>query len=200
VVRERSDAAPNQQGTTPASHRIFLVGVGCVGKSTIGAGLADLLGYQFYDLDSEVEAFFGLSVERLHKSFGSMQRFRAAAADVLKQILSRPENSQYVVALPPRGLMTPYWKVVRDAQGTIVAIQDTAENILERIVFFDIDSQPLPRTPLSAAHRRYYLREIKADISYFRRSYAKATLSVDIAGADVEAAARKIELALKTVS
>src|SRR5689334_16169737 len=97
------------------------------------------------------------------------------------------------------GLMTPYWKVVRGAQATIVVIQDTPENILERIVFFDIDSQPIPRTPLSAANRRYYLREIKADISYFRRSYAKATLSVDIAGADAEAAARRIRLALTTI-
>jgi hypothetical protein len=97
VVRELSDTTPNHQETTPASHRIFLVGVSCVGKSTIGAELADLLGYRFYDLDSEVEAFFGLSIERLQQAFRSMDRFRAAAADVLKDILSRPENAQYVM-------------------------------------------------------------------------------------------------------
>jgi shikimate kinase len=200
VVRELSDTTPNHQETTPASHRIFLVGVSCVGKSTIGAELADLLGYRFYDLDSEVEAFFGLSIERLQQAFRSMDRFRAAAADVLKDILSRPENAQYVIALPPRGLMMPYWKAVRDAQPTIVVIRDEPENIMERIVFFDSDSQPIPRPPLSAADRRYYLREIRADVGYFRSSYARATLSVDIAGAGVEAAARQIQLALKTIS
>jgi shikimate kinase len=37
--------------------RIFLTGVACVGKTTIGAKLADLLHYQFFGLDVEIEAF-----------------------------------------------------------------------------------------------------------------------------------------------
>jgi shikimate kinase len=32
--------------------RIFLTGVSCVGKTTIGAKLAGLLGIAFFDLDS----------------------------------------------------------------------------------------------------------------------------------------------------
>ncbi|MFL5335947.1 MAG: hypothetical protein ACJ8H8_22910 [Geminicoccaceae bacterium] len=55
-----------------------------------------------------------------------------------------------------RGLMTPYWKVARNAQATIVVIQDRPENILERIVFFDIDSQPLQKAAHSAADRRLF--------------------------------------------
>lgn len=39
--------------------RIFLAGVGCVGKTTIGALLASLIEYQFFDLDVETERFFG---------------------------------------------------------------------------------------------------------------------------------------------
>jgi shikimate kinase len=95
--------------------------------------------------------------------------------------------------------MTPYWKVVRSAHATTVVIRDRPENILDRIVFFDSDSRPIPRTPLSAGERRYYLREIQADISYYRSSYTRATLPVDIAGLDAEAAARKIRLGLQTL-
>jgi shikimate kinase len=35
--------------------RIFLAGVGCLGKTAVGAKLADLLGYPFFDLDVEIE-------------------------------------------------------------------------------------------------------------------------------------------------
>jgi shikimate kinase len=175
------------------------VGVSCVGKSTIGAELARLLGYRFHDLDSEVEAFFHLPIERLQKFLGSMDKFRAAAADVLKHIISSPENSKYVIALSPRGLMGPYWKVVRSAQATTVVIRDRPENILDRIVFFDVDSRPIPRKALSEGDRRYYLREIRADIGYYRSSYTRAALSVDIVGLDAEAAARKIRLGLQTL-
>ncbi|NWH05833.1 shikimate kinase [Desulfobacter latus] len=42
--------------------KVFLVGVGCVGKSTIGALLAKKLNYSFYDLDDEIESFFNTSI------------------------------------------------------------------------------------------------------------------------------------------
>jgi shikimate kinase len=40
--------------------RIFLVGVACVGKTTVGKRLAETLGYPFFDLDEEVEKFWHL--------------------------------------------------------------------------------------------------------------------------------------------
>jgi len=45
--------------------RIFLAGVSCVGKTAIGARVAGLLGFRFFDLDIELERFFGMSIERL---------------------------------------------------------------------------------------------------------------------------------------
>ena len=43
--------------------RVFLTGVGCVGKTTIGAKLADLHNCTFLELDQEIERFFGTSIE-----------------------------------------------------------------------------------------------------------------------------------------
>ena len=45
--------------------RIFLAGVSCVGKTAIGARLAGLREFRFFDLNIETERFFGMSIERL---------------------------------------------------------------------------------------------------------------------------------------
>lgn len=39
--------------------RVFITGVGCVGKTTVGQKLATLLGCPFFDLDAEIESYFG---------------------------------------------------------------------------------------------------------------------------------------------
>lgn len=45
--------------------RIILVGVPCVGKSTIGKLLAEKLGYKFFDFDFEVEDRLGEPIARI---------------------------------------------------------------------------------------------------------------------------------------
>jgi len=45
--------------------RIFLTGVGCVGKTTVGRELSELLDVPFFDLDEEIEDFFGTSTNNL---------------------------------------------------------------------------------------------------------------------------------------
>ena len=49
--------------------RIFLTGVGCVGKTAIGKKMGELLGVRFFDLDNEIESFFETSIERLQNRF-----------------------------------------------------------------------------------------------------------------------------------
>ena len=49
---------------------------------------------------------------------------------------------------------------------------------------------------LSAAERILYPREIKADISYFKRSYERADLQVTITGLDPETSAAAIDARL----
>ncbi len=45
--------------------KVFILGVGCIGKTTIGAKLATLLNSPFFDFDEEIENFFNTSIERL---------------------------------------------------------------------------------------------------------------------------------------
>jgi shikimate kinase len=88
---------------------------------------------------------------------------------------------------------------VKRTEATIVAIHDNSENILKRINFFDVDSRPIEKT-LTDTERQMHLREIKADFSYFRTSYRKATMTVDISGLNIEGAARKIKAEVEALS
>jgi len=149
--------------------RIFLTGVSCVGKTTIGTELAELLDVNFFDLDDEIELFFNTSIERLQSKFITIHTFRNEAAKALLHLLDQPESQDSVIALPPSGLMGGYLKVMKKTSGITAAITDTPENILRRIEFFDIDSVPIEKK-LTSAEKKLYLREIKKDITYFGKS------------------------------
>jgi len=88
--------------------RVFLAGVGCVGKTTVGKELAALLGVNFFDLDHEIETFFDTCIERLQNQFLTIHSFRNEAAKSLLHLLNRPESQHSVIALTPSGLMGGY--------------------------------------------------------------------------------------------
>ena len=161
--------------------RVSLVGVSCVGTTTIGRILADRRGWPFFDLDEEIERHFGISIERLQARFLTGYDYRKECAVVLERIATA--NPDCVIALPPSGLRDAFLRVVRRVPGVTVAVHDTPENILERITFYDIDSRRIDKH-LTAEERILYLKEIKADISYFKRSYERADLQVTITGLD----------------
>ena len=176
--------------------RVFLTGVSCVGKTTIGRRLSKLLGLGFFDVDEEIEVFFGTSIERLQNRFITMHSFREEAAKALVHLLGRPESRESVMALPPSGLMGRYLRVLKKSPGTRVVLCDLPEKILERIVFYDVDSRPIEKS-LTAPEKPIYLRQIKKDITYFRRSYERANLQVDISGLGVDEAAQRVKLILE---
>ena len=172
--------------------RIFLTGVSCVGKTTIGAKLAPLLGCPFFDLDHEIQRFFSMPIEHLQDKCLTMYAFRQEASKALTHLLKREDSGDSVIALPPSGLMDNYWRVVKRAEGTVVVLTDNAENILKRITFYDKDSNPIEKH-LTEKEKPLYLKEIKKDISYFNRTYKRADLSVHISGVDPEQAAKKVK-------
>ena len=176
--------------------RLFLTGVSCVGKTTIGKKLGKLLGASFFDLDNEIESFFGTSIERLQNRFLTMHSFRNEAVKALVDLLNRPESQDCVIALPPSGLMGGYLRAIKKANGTTVVVTDKPENILQRIRFYDIDSRLIEKK-LTPKEKKLYLREIKKDITYFRTSYQRANLQIDISGLNADKAARKVKKAIE---
>jgi shikimate kinase len=178
--------------------RIFLTGVSCIGKTTLGKILAERFQYPFFDLDTEIELYFGKSIERLRSRYLTGHSFRyEVGAVVLKDIIFKRNSSDSVIALPPSGLKDAYSRTIKKVEGVVVAITDTPENILKRITFYDIDSK-LIQKELSDKETAYYLKEIKKDITYFGKTYKRAHLMVDIAGLSIENSVSRIQDAVQS--
>ena len=185
--------------TERCNMRIFLAGVSCVGKSAIGARLAELLRIRFFDLDVETERFFGISIENLRNRHLTSHGFRLAVSQVLQHVLSREDSCHCVIALPPSGLLSALWKVIsKTRDATTVVLSDTPENILRRITFYDVESRPLQKK-LTDHEKGLYLREIKSDIAYYNRSFRRANVTVDINNCGLEEASRKVWDVLKSI-
>jgi len=167
---------------------VFLIGVACVGKSTIGAELAALLRIPFHDLDAVVERFFNKPIARIQNEFLTSHSYRRVAVEALIDLLRRIHGQEWVVALPPSGLMYPFGREVRNSGGCVVVLQADPEDVLARIAFYDDDSNLIERR-LSEREKRLHLREIKKDVTYFKRTYQSADLTVDISGLDVRESA-----------
>ena len=176
--------------------RLFIVGVSCVGKTAIGLKLSELINYHFFDLDDEIEDYFSMPIEKLQDKFLNMDSFRKEASKALSHLLSLESSKESVIALPPSGLMSYYWNVVKKSKGVTIALNDNPVNILKRITFYDKDSKPT-KGHLTAEAKAYYLKEIKEDIAYFNKSYKKADISVEISGLNVSQSAIKINKAIQ---
>ena len=85
---------------------IYLVGVGCVGKTTIGTMLSNRLGFPFFDMDKEIEEYYQKPIERIQDECFSMNGFREKASIVLDYVLSKNDNS--IISGTPTGLKYSY--------------------------------------------------------------------------------------------
>jgi shikimate kinase len=172
--------------------KIFLCGISCIGKTSIGKHLADRINFEFFDLDREIEEYFGQSIEKLKTQHLTEYSFRASKGSiVLKHIIVNKQNTNIIIALPPSGLMDSYYRTLKTVECIIIILVDKAENILKRIDFYDADSNKIEKK-LTEEDKKYYLGEIKKDMRYFGRTYHRAHLKIDIAGLDVENSVSKI--------
>lgn len=171
--------------------KIIIVGVSCIGKSTVGKILADHLGYRFFDFDFEVERHFNSHITFLKQKYPRESTYRAKASVVLSKILSE-QPDDFVMAMPPSGLMDHYWKIIKQDDSLVtVALWDEPENILKRITFYDDYSKPMVYE-MTKERKKYYLKEIRLDIEYFGRSYKKAKIQVAIEGRSAQQVADEL--------
>ena len=160
---------------------IYLVGMACVGKTTIGRMLAEEIGFTFFDLDAMTEEFYQKPIERIHDECLTIYGYTQKASIVLDSIFSK--NIDSVVSGTPAGLqfscLHVYKRHKKDKALYSIHLYDSFENVLNRLTFYDKDSQPISE-PMNEAKRKGYLREIRADYRYFESSYKRADLQIDI--------------------
>jgi len=169
--------------------RIYLVGVSCVGKSTIGKILADKLSYNFADFDLEIPRRMGESIKTIQSRNFNGYGFREEVSHILSEILE--ENKDHVViAMPPSGMYGQYLRVLKKNPDVLtITIKDKAKNILERLVFYDDDNEYLIQNVVNDNNRQHYYQEIKEDIEYFYTTHRKTKMKFNIAGRNAEESA-----------
>jgi shikimate kinase len=125
--------------------KIYIIGISCVGKTTIGRLIADYLGFSFYDLDSEVQKYYQKPIEIIQNECLTMNGYRQKASIVLDILLKNQDNS--VISGTPSGLRDSYLQVYKKHKKEIdlisVNLIDKPENILDRLTFYDVNSKLL---------------------------------------------------------
>lgn len=160
---------------------LYLVGISCVGKTTIGKMLAEKIGFSFFDLDLEIQNFYNKPIERIQDECFSMNGYREKASKVLDYLFSK--NIDSVISGTPSALKFSYLQVYKkhkaDKNLYSIHLKDSFENILDRLTFYDKDSNPIKEI-LNESEKGKYLKEIKADYNFFRDSYKRADYEIDI--------------------
>jgi XRE family aerobic/anaerobic benzoate catabolism transcriptional regulator len=167
---------------------IALIGLRGAGKSTLGKLLAKKIGWNFVELNKEIEAQNGLSVAEIIALYGQ-EGFRRMEQAALTQLLARQELT------------------VLATGGGIVSEPVTFDLILSS--FYTIWLKAEPEEHMARVRKQGDLRPMADDRSAMAELrnilvsreplYARASAVVDTAGLSVDAAAAKLTEAVAPV-
>jgi XRE family transcriptional regulator, aerobic/anaerobic benzoate catabolism transcriptional regulator len=179
VLSGHGSGAAAQRGMSFAG--IALIGLRGAGKSTLGKMLAKKIGWNFVELNKEIEAQNGLSVAEIIALYGQ-EGFRRMEQAALGQLLARKELT------------------VLATGGGIVSEPLTFDLILSS--FYTIWLKAEPEEHMARVRRQGDLRPMAddrsamAELRTILRSreplYARASAVVDTAGLSVDAAAARL--------
>jgi XRE family aerobic/anaerobic benzoate catabolism transcriptional regulator len=151
--------------------RIALIGLRGAGKSTLGAMLAEDLGYPFVELSREIEKFAGCSIREIHDLYGTnaYRRYERRALEEAVQIY--PE----VVIATPGGLVSDPATFNQLLEHCFtVWLQAEPEEHMQRVAAQG-DTRPM-------AASREAMDDLKRILAGRAAFYAKADLSFDTSG------------------
>jgi len=170
---------PNQR-RGPA-RAVFLVGFMGSGKSTVGAALARRLGWEFIDLDREMEARAGCSIAEIFRSQGE-PHFRELEHLALRELFRKPERRETVVALGGGAWAKPEnAELIRSGKWPTIFLDAPAEVLWERCLP-EAATRPLLADPSS--FRQLYEQR--------RPTYLQDTERFDTSGKTASAVANQI--------
>jgi XRE family aerobic/anaerobic benzoate catabolism transcriptional regulator len=183
-IAQAKDALAGQSGAQPRLKSfagIALIGLRGAGKSTLGKLLAKKIGWNFVELNKEIEAQNGLSVAEIIALYGQ-EGFRRMERSALTQLLARKELT------------------VLATGGGIVSEPVTFDLILSS--FYTIWLKAEPEEHMARVRKQGDLRPMADDRSAMAELrnilasreplYARASAVVDTAGLTVDAAAARL--------
>jgi len=152
---------------------IMLFGLSNVGKTTAGRILAEKLGYSFYDLDDEIRKKYSMTQQEFIDTFWLRNERDRLRGQLLGEILEN--DGDKVIAVTPMYYSSYFSKYLKKRDDVIgIEMQDTPENIFNRLVFTDDNDQVYEDSAeYREKHKAYYLKDIKKDNTYYKKAFAK---------------------------
>jgi shikimate kinase len=158
---------------------IYLAGFMASGKTTVARELADRLGWEFIDLDAEIEASENTTIAQLFETRGEPE-FRRIETEALRKITRKIDRGMPAVVALGGGSFAQAANVkLIEAHGISIWLDCPFETIESRML--ETDSRPLARD--RAQFQRLYEER--------RAAYGLATFRVD-ADCEVERAVDSI--------
>ena len=111
------------------TQRIYLTGFMTSGKSTLGSILANVLGWNFYDLDKEIESLEAVKVTEIFETKGE-EYFRELETKILTDF---SQKDKVVVALGGGALNSDRNFSIISESGKLIYLKVSPEIIYKRI-------------------------------------------------------------------
>jgi shikimate kinase len=109
----------------------YLTGFMAAGKSTIGPILANTLGWEFYDLDKEVEKKEEMRIIELFNQKGE-EYFRKSETEILKELSKR---SEVIISLGGGAIASDENFNIIKSSGKIIYLKSSPEIVYRRLQF-----------------------------------------------------------------
>jgi XRE family aerobic/anaerobic benzoate catabolism transcriptional regulator len=187
-AKEALTGAGSTTQRRPSFSGIALIGLRGAGKSTLGKILAEKIGWNFVELNKEIERQNGLSVPEIINLYGQ-EGFRRMEQAALGQLLARKE--QMVLATGGGIVSEPLtFELVLSSFYTIWVKAEPEEHMAR--VRGQGDLRPMAEDPSAMAELRNILVSREP-------LYARANAVVDTAGLSVDAAAARLSEAVAPV-
>jgi shikimate kinase len=179
-----NDRDSNLTSANPAHPIVVLTGFMGSGKTSTGQALAELLGWDFVDLDHEIETQEGSTIRALFAQKGEAE-FRAIEHAALRDCVRNCDRPT-VVALGAGAIVeSRNASLVRQSRAVIVFLQTPIEEMIERC---GVEGDADPENP----------RPLAADAESFRALYEKrlphyraAHVTIHTAGKSIAQVARE---------
>ena len=163
---------------------VFLCGFMATGKSSVGRRLAALIGHEFVDMDTLIEAETGMSIPEIFSSRGEAA-FRALESQMVDRVTSR---TGCVVATGGGTIANRENLQKLKNAGIVITLTAGIETILERV------GAAANRPMLHGQEKSERVRALLKEREPF---YAQADFSVDTTSKSIEEVALEISAQLK---
>jgi shikimate kinase len=151
---------------------ILLFGITNVGKSVTGEKLAERLNYTFYDLDEVIKEKLQTTLEQFMKDHPFSYERGKLKGKILSDIVSE-STEDIVVAVSPIFYSRFFNRLLDLDQVIAFELQDSEENIFQRLVFSDEEDNLYTDDDYKEQNREYYIKDIHEDIMYAKKLFRK---------------------------